>query len=129
MTECGRPRRSEAGRARRPAGQRGGASDLAARDGDGLPGNSLRARPAEPERRGRHLRGLEQPALRGHRLKPGASGGNQAELMQQAFQTALANMRELAEMAGKSQKQAMEVVGKRVQENIEDAKKLMQPKS
>ena len=60
--------------------------------------------------------------------QPGATGGNQAELIQQAFQTALANMRELAEMAGKSQKQAMEVVGKRVQENIEDAKKLMQPK-
>lgn len=59
----------------------------------------------------------------------GASGGNQAELIQQAFQTALANMRELAEMAGKSQAQAMEVVGKRVQENIEDTKKLFQPKS
>jgi phasin family protein len=58
----------------------------------------------------------------------GASGGNQAELIQQALQTALANMRELAEMAGRSQAQAMEVVGKRVQENIEDAKKLFQPK-
>ena len=60
--------------------------------------------------------------------QPGAGGGNQAELIQQALQTALANMRELAEMAGKSQAQAMEVVGKRVQENIEDTKKLFQPK-
>jgi phasin family protein len=60
--------------------------------------------------------------------QPGASGGNQAELIQQALQTALTNMRELAEMAGRSQAQAMEVVGKRVQENIEDAKKLLKPK-
>ena len=57
-----------------------------------------------------------------------ASAGNPGELIQQAFQKALSNMRELAEMAGKSQAQAMEIVSKRVQENIEDAKKLMQPK-
>ena len=60
--------------------------------------------------------------------QPAASAGKQGELIQKAFQDALANMRELAELAGKSQAQAMEVVSKRVQENIEEAKKLMQPK-
>jgi phasin family protein len=74
---------------------------------------------------------MQQAQAAMQNMSPGqasASGGNQAELIQQALQTALANMRELAEMAGKSQAQAMEVVGKRVQENIEDAKKLFQPK-
>ena len=42
--------------------------------------------------------------------QPAASAGNPGELIQQAFQNALSNMRELAEMAGKSQAQAMEVV-------------------
>lgn len=60
--------------------------------------------------------------------QPAENAAKQAELMQQAFQRALQNMRELAEMAGKSQAQAMEVVSKRVQENIEETKKLMQPK-
>jgi phasin family protein len=60
--------------------------------------------------------------------QPAASAGNAGDLIQQAFQKALANMRELAEMAGRSQAQAMEVVGKRVQENIEETKKLLQPK-
>ena len=60
--------------------------------------------------------------------QPAENAGKQGELMQQAFQQALANMRELAEMAGKSQAQAMEVVSKRVQENIEETKKLLQPK-
>ena len=58
----------------------------------------------------------------------GAGAANPGELIQQAFQKALANMKELAEMAGKSQAQAMQVVGKRVQENIEETKKFLQPK-
>ena len=60
--------------------------------------------------------------------QPSANAGRQGELIQKAFQDALANMRELAEMAGKSQQQALEVVSRRVQENIEEAKKLLQPK-
>ena len=70
-----------------------------------------------------------QSAMQGMTASPSAaSAGNPGELVQQAFQKALANMRELAEMAGRSQAQAMEVVGKRVQENIEETKKLLQPK-
>lgn len=60
--------------------------------------------------------------------QPAANAGKQGELIQKAFQDALANMRELAEMAGKSQAQALEVVTRRVQENIDEAKKLLQPK-
>jgi hypothetical protein len=37
-------------------------------------------------------------------------------------------MRELAEMATKSQSQAYEVLNKRFQENLEEMRKLMQPK-
>ncbi|MEA2839493.1 MAG: hypothetical protein QOF41_823 [Methylobacteriaceae bacterium] len=43
---------------------------------------------------------------------------NGAELARSAFETALANMRELAEMASKSQKEAFEVIRKRVEENM-----------
>lgn len=70
-----------------------------------------------------------QAAMQGMTANPSAANaGNQGELIQKAFQKALSNMRELAEMAGRSQAQAMEVVGKRVQENIEETKKLLQPK-
>src|SRR3954447_19587222 len=43
---------------------------------------------------------------------------NGAELARSAFETALDNMRELAEMAAKSQKDAFEVIRKRVEENM-----------
>ena len=42
-----------------------------------------------------------------------------AELARNAFQAALTNMRELAEMAVKSQSEAFEVIRKRVGENID----------
>ena len=51
-----------------------------------------------------------------------------AELATQAFGRALANMRELAEMASKSQTQTYEVLNRRFQENLEELRKLMQPK-
>jgi phasin family protein len=50
------------------------------------------------------------------------------ELATQAFGRALANMRELAEMATKSQTQAYEVLNRRFQENLEEMRKLMQLK-
>jgi len=50
------------------------------------------------------------------------------ELATQAFGRALANMRELAEMASKSQTQTYEVLNRRFQENLEELRKLMQPK-
>ena len=46
----------------------------------------------------------------------------QGELVQQAFQKALANMQALAEMAGKSQADAFNVISKRVQQNIQESK-------
>ena len=42
-----------------------------------------------------------------------------ADLAKEGFEEALANMRELAEMATKSQKEAFEVVRKRIEENVE----------
>jgi len=59
---------------------------------------------------------------------PGASAAKQAELGKQAFEKALANMRELAEIATKSQSEAWEVVTRRFHQNLEELKKLMQPK-
>lgn len=46
------------------------------------------------------------------------------DLAKQGFQKSLDHMRELAEMAAKSQKEAMEVVRKRVDENIKHFKNL-----
>ncbi len=59
---------------------------------------------------------------------PGAGAAKQAELGKQTFEKALANMRELAEMATKSQTQAWEVVNRRFQENLAELKQLSQPK-
>ena len=42
-----------------------------------------------------------------------------ADLAKEGFEKALGNMRELAEMAAKSQKEAFEVVRKRIEENVE----------
>jgi len=58
----------------------------------------------------------------------GTSAAKQAELGKQTVEKALANMRELAEMATKSQTQAWEVVHRRFHENLEELKKLMHPK-
>ena len=59
---------------------------------------------------------------------PSAGAAKQAELGKQALEKALANMRELAEMATKSQTQAWEVVNQRFHENLEELKQLMRPK-
>jgi phasin family protein len=61
-------------------------------------------------------------------LGAGVSAAKQAELGKQTFEKALANMRELAEMATKSQTQAWEVVSRRFHENLEELKKLMHSK-
>ena len=42
------------------------------------------------------------------------------DLAKEGFEKALANMRELAEMGSKSQREAFEVVRKRIEENVED---------
>jgi len=40
------------------------------------------------------------------------------DLASHAFQTALSSMRELAEMAARSQKEAFDIIRKRVEENL-----------
>lgn len=57
----------------------------------------------------------------------GATPAVQAELAQKAFAKAVTNMREMAEMAAKSQTQAWEVMQKRFRENLADMMKMMQP--
>ena len=57
-----------------------------------------------------------------------ADGGSTREVVQQALQKAFANMRELAEVAYRSQSDAFAVVTRRVQENILEVKSLLQPK-
>jgi phasin family protein len=47
-----------------------------------------------------------------------------ADLAKEGFEKALANMRELAEMATKSQKEAFDVVRKRIEENVEAIRNL-----
>jgi phasin family protein len=42
-----------------------------------------------------------------------------ADVAKEGFEKALSNMRELAEMTAKSQKEAFEVVSKRTEENVE----------
>jgi phasin family protein len=59
---------------------------------------------------------------------PGAGAAKQAELGKQALERALANMRELAEMATTSQTQAWNVINQRFQENLEELRRLAQPK-
>jgi len=51
----------------------------------------------------------------------------QAELAQKALGKAVNNMREMAEVAAKSQTQAWEVIQKRFRENLADMMKMMQP--
>ncbi len=49
----------------------------------------------------------------------------QAELVKTAFEKALANMRELAEMVAKSNTEAANVISKRVSESLEELKSTM----
>jgi phasin family protein len=51
-----------------------------------------------------------------------------SEVVQQALQKALANMKELAEAGYKAQADTFAVISRRVQENIQEVKTLLQPK-
>lgn len=57
-----------------------------------------------------------------------ASATQQTEMAKAAFEKALANMREMAELATRSQSQAFDTVNKRFQENLAELRKLMQGK-
>jgi len=56
---------------------------------------------------------------------PAEAMAKQGEFVQHGLQTALNNMRELAEMAQKSQAEALAVITKRAEQSIEEAKSLM----
>lgn len=56
---------------------------------------------------------------------PQEMGTKQAEIVKQAFDKALANMRELAEMVSKTNTEAFEVMNKRFTESLEELKGLM----
>ena len=67
-----------------------------------------------------------QKAAQGMSVKdPGAALGSAAELAKQAFEKALANMRELAELAIKAQTDAYEVIKHRVQEDMEELRSVL----
>jgi len=59
---------------------------------------------------------------------PSAGAAKQAELGKQALERALANMRELAEMATTSQTQAWNVINQRFQASLEELRHLGRPK-
>ena len=59
--------------------------------------------------------------------KPNEIATQQAELAKQAFDRALIDMRELAEIVAKSQSQAYEALSKRFQEHVEEFKRVLQP--
>jgi hypothetical protein len=51
-------------------------------------------------------------------------GMKRTDLAKEGFEKALANMRELAEITTQSQKEAFDVVRKRIEENVEDIRNL-----
>ena len=53
------------------------------------------------------------------------AGAKQAELVRQAFEKALANMRELAEMFSKTNTEAFELINKRFTESLEELNALV----
>ena len=56
---------------------------------------------------------------------PQEAGTKQAELVKQAFEKALANMRELAEMFSKTNAEAFDLINKRFTESVEELKTLL----
>jgi phasin family protein len=58
----------------------------------------------------------------------GATSASTREVVQQTLQKTFESMRELAETAYKSQSDAFALVSRRVQENVEEVKALLQPK-
>ncbi len=65
-----------------------------------------------------------QSAMPGAENSPAESAQKQSDLAREAFEQAIANMRELAEIAADSQSQAFEIMRSRFEENMRNA---MQP--
>jgi phasin family protein len=66
------------------------------------------------------LEAWQQAVADGAASEPGEVAQKQLELGQKAFGKALSNMRELAEMAIKSQTEAADIIRKRVEQNLRD---------
>ena len=66
--------------------------------------------------------------LAGSASNPHEMTTKQAELVRKAFEQALANMRELAEMVSKSNTDAFAIINKRVTESLQELKGLVAPK-
>jgi phasin family protein len=58
----------------------------------------------------------------------GAPSAQTAELVQQTLHKALADMQQLAQAAYQSQAESYAVIAKRVEENVQELKTLLQPK-
>ena len=56
---------------------------------------------------------------------PQAQAGKRLELAQASFQAAIQNMRELAEVAGRSNREALEVINQRALESFEEIKQAL----
>jgi phasin family protein len=67
----------------------------------------------------------QQMAARGN---PAENFAKQGEFVQKTLQKTFENMRELAEMARKSQAEALEAINQRAQQNMQEIKAMMQPK-
>jgi phasin family protein len=79
---------------------------------------SLMTRQAEILRES--LEAWQQAVSDGAASEPGEVAQKQLELGQKAFGKALSNMRELAEIAIKSQTEAADIIRKRVEQNLRD---------
>jgi phasin family protein len=66
--------------------------------------------------------------LSGAGTNPQELTGKQAEMARKAFEQALANMRELAEMVSKSNSEAFAIINKRVNDGLQELKALVVPK-
>jgi phasin family protein len=60
---------------------------------------------------------------------PAEAMTKQGEFVQQSLHQALENMRALAEMAQKSQAEALAVISKRAEQNVKEAGEMLKPKS
>jgi phasin family protein len=56
---------------------------------------------------------------------PQAQAAKRLELAQASFQAAIQNMRELAEVAGRSNREALEVINQRALESFEEVKQAL----
>ena len=69
-----------------------------------------------------------QQAMQGIQSAAGGDPAKQAELARKACEKALSDMKELAEIARKSQTDAMASITQRATQNMQEIKKMMQPK-